>query len=362
MLYLLFHLSQSFRLTVDNFNETVSTSEKPLVIEMWDPHCHHCRDFKPKWENYIENSRFKDIVVFCDINCVESTKICKKIYDGGYPQVIYFDTKNHRIFPIEETLANDNIDIFIEKQLSYPLVSINSIEESQKYMKITNVSTLFLLTTNNNIIYSMYREALEKFRKTSSIFLYHNSSYNQLIAIKSYFENETMSEGFTFESISSFISENILPSLPPLTDSLFESFKQSKQLCILVFINSTKQYQKTLKMIQQLDPSDQLFYVNINENVEFINNFDFDRKHLPTIIIMNSNQKKYYICNTELKNFPQFLERLNIRSIKWRVMRDQTLFYLVQNYNQYIYIIIALIAIIAWFLRNRKQFQMVKID
>ena len=98
--FILIYLLISIKLDNDNFETIINSSTKPFLIELYDPWCPHCRAFRSKWENLVNNSKFRDRVLFSDINCNENKKICAKYSKNGYPQVVFIDqnTKQDVVF------------------------------------------------------------------------------------------------------------------------------------------------------------------------------------------------------------------------------------------------------------------------
>jgi thioredoxin 1 len=73
-------------MNLTQFQQTVSSSEKPLVMDFWAPWCAPCRVTKPILEKLADE--YKDRVAFLPINADESREVLETFQIIGIPTVL----------------------------------------------------------------------------------------------------------------------------------------------------------------------------------------------------------------------------------------------------------------------------------
>jgi thioredoxin 1 len=73
-------------MNLTQFQQTVSSSDKPLVVDIWAPWCAPCRVTKPILEKLADE--YKDRVTFLPINADESREVLEKFQIIGIPTVL----------------------------------------------------------------------------------------------------------------------------------------------------------------------------------------------------------------------------------------------------------------------------------
>lgn len=74
-------------ITKDNFEELVTKSEKPVVVDMWAPWCGPCRMVAPIFE---ELSKENTNIEFLKCNVDENPEVANKFSVRGIPSFLYF--------------------------------------------------------------------------------------------------------------------------------------------------------------------------------------------------------------------------------------------------------------------------------
>lgn len=323
MLLLLANLliSSSIKLTAYNFDEVVKNSNnKSMVIEFWDPWCHHCAAFRPTW-NQLTNSSKLD-VIFADTNCVENKAFCKKISSNGYPQVLYYDTIRKVFIEYDGPLTIDAIESFIHKQINFPIIFLDSYENLTPYRLLTNVSTLFVMEIpiKKKNYTQIFRDLAIRYRNSTSNFVLLYSDKMQLSVFKSYEDYIFYDGDWSLESIDIFIKSNLLPLLAPLTENLFDNFILSKELCFTIFIDNNEQFQESLNVIQQMNLSIQFFYFQYEKKDYFCRFVGVKQKNLPQLYVIDiAHQLWTYSTEKFTSNgIEKWINDFDHDKMKWR--------------------------------------------
>ena len=102
-----------------NKNSTITGGEtKPSMNLYYADWCGHCKNFKPEWKNFEENSQFKDKINIKSIDCTDNTQVVKENKVEGFPTVRFHPVENKKKY-IEYTGGRDfnNLEEFVKKQL-----------------------------------------------------------------------------------------------------------------------------------------------------------------------------------------------------------------------------------------------------
>jgi len=75
-------------LTDKNFEETVSSSEIPVLVDFWAEWCHPCNILTPRVANVAD--KFKGELTVAKLNVDENPKIASKFNITGIPTLIFF--------------------------------------------------------------------------------------------------------------------------------------------------------------------------------------------------------------------------------------------------------------------------------
>lgn len=75
-------------LTKQNFNDYVSNSNKPVMIDFWASWCGPCRMLAPIYEEIA--NELKDEVMFAKLNVDENAEIAGQYHVASIPTIIVF--------------------------------------------------------------------------------------------------------------------------------------------------------------------------------------------------------------------------------------------------------------------------------
>lgn len=73
-------------MNLTQFQQTVSSADKPVIVDFWAPWCAPCRVTKPILEKLA--AEYKDQVAFLPINADESREVLEKFQIIGIPTVL----------------------------------------------------------------------------------------------------------------------------------------------------------------------------------------------------------------------------------------------------------------------------------
>lgn len=76
----------------DNAQETIEMSNRiPVFAILSSPHCGHCIDVKPAWDNLTQHYINDTGIVIAEANCIEHRNACDIMYNlDGYPTFVYY--------------------------------------------------------------------------------------------------------------------------------------------------------------------------------------------------------------------------------------------------------------------------------
>ena len=333
-------LSEIISLTGENFDKIKSESNgKLLVLEFWDPWCNHCAAFKPKYQLLSETSKYRDKLIFTNTDCVENKEFCIKISHPGYPQIVLYDPERDNFIVYEGIMEIDNIEYFLYKQLNFPLIFLDNSAELNPFIQTTNISSLFVLKLNkneikeyiednskSNFIINIIKSVASNFRNSSANFICissENAVDKELIVYRSIKTIEKYNGDWSQNSLTSFVNSNILPTLPPLTDSIFSSYKQNYKLCLVFFIDSYDQYLELLDLTEKLDSKIKIYYMNYDKNDYFCKFIGIKEKSIPQLVILDIAREQWYFYNTKKENFSadslsQWINGFDPSKVKWK--------------------------------------------
>lgn len=312
-------LSASIKLDDKNFDE-ITSKNKSMVIEFWDPWCHHCKAFKPTWNQLTNNSKFD--VIFADTNCVENKAFCKKISRNGYPQVLFYDPDRKTFIEYDGPMTVEAIETFIHKQINFPIIFLESDNDLNSYRLLTDVSTLFVMKhlPKNDDFIQIFRESAIKYRNSSSNFVLLHSDTTELFVYKSYDKVIHYSGDWSRGSIDSFVSSNSLPLLAPLTENLFENLRLSKELCFTFFIDNRKHFNQSLQIIEKMGMSFQFFYFQYNKRDYFCRFMGIKQKLLPQLYVIDIAHQLWAQLPEEFSSegIKKWLTNFDYNKVNWK--------------------------------------------
>ncbi|KAI0052647.1 thioredoxin-domain-containing protein [Auriscalpium vulgare] len=105
------HSAEAPVLTPQDFKTTIS--EGYWFVEHFSPWCHHCRDFKPVWEELVDDY-YGSAVHLAQVNCASDGDLCTENGVNGYPQMnLYQDGTLLQVF--HGSRSRERITAFISE-------------------------------------------------------------------------------------------------------------------------------------------------------------------------------------------------------------------------------------------------------
>ncbi|KAH9488252.1 Thioredoxin domain-containing protein 5 [Bulinus truncatus] len=99
----------------DNFADTVSKGF--YFIKFYAPWCGHCKRLAPVWEDLASSFGQNDNVAIAELDCTQSTIVCKQFEIRGYPTLLWFkDGQKVDQFQAPRTL--ETLKNFVQERLS----------------------------------------------------------------------------------------------------------------------------------------------------------------------------------------------------------------------------------------------------
>ena len=320
MIWVLAHVCLSATVPVgdDNF-ESVLKMGKPVLLELWNPYCGHCRAFRPTWEKLAEQSAFKDNIVFADANCLENRKFCNGFEFDGYPSLLFISDKGKNLL-YEGSMTVEAIDAFIEKHLSYPVKFIQSDAEFEKALRKTNMSSVFVMEYVNtkDIRLQTFRAAAQAARKMDCIFLAKWSNVTKLTAFLSPRKAVEYQGNWSRESLDVFVTTHKFCALPPLTTSSIDEFSSSGRLLFLAFLKHPD-YDTVSTMADNLALPHQMFYELATANSYLAAYMGVSSADLPCFAIIDFNHSRWAFAPfNDLDNLKQWVSNIKSGRVAWR--------------------------------------------
>ena len=308
----------SISITSDNVNKTIrSNSKNPYFVWFWSPYCSHCSHFKPEWKKLINESLFLNDVIFADVNCIQYDTICRSFNVKGYPTLSYMIPSSHVRVDFLGAHKFEAIETFLEKQVQFPALHIDSCQEIEKYKYLTNSSSLFLLTyTNNtkNLVY-LIKSIAEKYRETTARFYTTYDSNETSLSV--YRERDSYIEysgDFNNRSILSFIEKNLYPYLPPLSNEIFDESKINGTLLIIFVALNWTDYSFFSNIAKTISSNDKFIYTYIDDSENyFLKYMSISKSMIPCAVMLNAKRNSWRFFINSQKSGKNKNNKFNLR-------------------------------------------------
>ena len=206
----------------------------PMIVEVWDPWCAHCKKFKPQWERLTEDPRFKGKVLFLAANCGNrKNTVCKYFPGTETPRIYWYDDPHSEAKPYSGIPVFEEVANFINQQLSGPFIELSYsenfeevVKEIEKHMETRKRQQCFLfnISRDDDISLEIIRNAAKEIKHlpvTLLLFKDARDNHPPIISIQGtgleYFTPDENNE-FTEENVIQFIKKKSLPFLSIFTD------------------------------------------------------------------------------------------------------------------------------------------------
>ena len=114
-------ISEYFKLTEKNFNESIkSAGEKPVVMMLWHSFCPHSKAFLPIWAKIIENTKGNNDFILGDLECQNNPTLCKNMIGEVYPQVLWIEPKYRIMEKFDGKKEYEEVTQFIKDMKYFP--------------------------------------------------------------------------------------------------------------------------------------------------------------------------------------------------------------------------------------------------
>lgn len=319
MLWVIVAVCQAETVSVgDNNFDNIMRKGKPVLLELWNPYCPHCRAFRPIWERLADQSTFREHVIFADSNCIENRKFCKKFAIDGYPSLVYVDGKRENSVYLG-IMSFNSIEAFLEKRLS-TIMFVESETELENNLRKTNMTAVFLMEYVNkkDKRFESFQEAAREARNIDSVFLARESNTTKLTVFASPRHSTTYTGNWTRESIGEFVMEHRFSKLPPLTPALFDHFSWRNEFIFLVFLSHSC-YDSVLSMSEDLSLPYRLFYETCGPDSHLSQYMSVNCRKLPQFALVDLNRTRWsFAPGNDLESLTGWVDNIKQNSVKWR--------------------------------------------
>jgi thiol-disulfide isomerase/thioredoxin len=312
---------ESISITVDNYRNLSDEQDgKPLLVDLWDPFCAHCKAFRPTWNAFVNQSKFSRNIIFGDINCLASNKLCKSVLRvTSYPQVLFWDIARNLTISFDGAMTVPGLESFVEKQLTFPIRMIADDSELQEAKLVTNISSLFYLEFEDARQQSLENLKIiaTSLRAEDCVFIARRASQTRLLVFKSLTVSIPYPGDWSLESLSAFVKSNIFCLLAPLTGRVLDQFTESGQYMFIVFLHEAM-YDSVLKVSETVTFKYPLFYEVYGAGALLGKVMNVKEERLPQYVLADPNRTQFISVpvnsSAELQNW---MDRLQIANIKW---------------------------------------------
>jgi thiol-disulfide isomerase/thioredoxin len=312
--------SDSISMTNDNYREiSMERGVKPIVLELWDPFCAHCKAFRPTWQEFVRESAFSQVVIFGDSNCFTNKQFCKSFPVSGYPSVVFVDIQRNVSVPFEGQMTAVGLESFVEKQLNFPLKLIPSPDLLEIETQTTKLSSVFFLQFEDSLDprVEVLKKAAQAVRFQDCTFVGHKSNVTKLSVFKSRTFSVEYDGNWSIESLTGFVTSNMFCLLPPLTSRVLEHFSKKRQFIAFVFI-LPEMYDSILKIVETSELRFRLFYQAYDPDDRMAIMFGIHEHQLPLFYLIDPKNEQYLqIVLNETTTLQQWMIDLDVENIEW---------------------------------------------
>jgi thiol-disulfide isomerase/thioredoxin len=314
-------LGESISITSDNYRSlSDEQGGKPLVIELWDPFCAHCKAFRPTWDAFLNQSKFSNSVIFGDVNCLAFSKICKTMLGvTAYPQVLFWDIARNFTISFDGAMTIPGLESFVEKQLTFPIRMISDDSELEEAKLVTNISSLFYLEFEDAKPESLenLKRIAESLRAEDCVFVARRTLQTRLLVFKSIARSIPYDGDWSLASLSDFVKANLFCLLAPLTGRALDQFTESGNYLFIVFLHEDM-YDRVLKVSESVTFRYPLFYEVYGAGALLAKVMKVRNQKLPQYVLADPNMTQFISVpvneSVELQNW---MNRLDIGKVKW---------------------------------------------
>ncbi|OHS94486.1 hypothetical protein TRFO_11109 [Tritrichomonas foetus] len=309
LLYLLvtLSLSECFHLNEEVFRKIVSMEDRPpIFIEIWDPWCKNCENFKGDWKRLTDSKLFAQKVVFGDLNCQEEKKLCQEISPGTeFPRFAWFDPDSTIPRPFTGPYSINELAQWVHSQVNGPLEVINDTLKFEKMKHLSLKIPLFKFTVYENDIASIQiikaaANAVKHFQ-TKMILSYDREPTDPIIAHYTP-DNRVilLQDTFSVNSIIHFVKIHAVRFFIPYNDFVGQYSKVEK-MPVMVFAfphNNSDIRKQAFESAKNVEPLISTSQVCCLYNPKFCRYYGI-KERTPAVVILNRDKELFWIHELE---------------------------------------------------------------
>eukprot|EP00096_Caligus_rogercresseyi_P001530 TRINITY_DN124_c0_g1_i1.p1 TRINITY_DN124_c0_g1~~TRINITY_DN124_c0_g1_i1.p1 ORF type:complete len:492 (-),score=225.60 TRINITY_DN124_c0_g1_i1:564-2039(-) len=329
-------------LTTKNFDSALEKNEYVLV-EFYAPWCGHCKSLAPEYAKAAGVLAEKESPIkLGKVDATEEGDLAEKFGVRGYPTLKFFrDGK-----PIEYNGGRtaDTIISWLEKKTGPPAATLKTVEELKEAVKDLKVAVVGLFKDVESDAAKAYLESAlsmddETFFISSeeALFKEHDISGDSAIILLKKFDGgrNDLTEDFTVESISAFISSNALPLVIEFNhESAQKIFSGEIKNHILFFMSGkSAEFDPTVKMLGNVakEHKGKMLFVTIDTDEEdhkrILEFFGVKEEELPTmrLIKLEEDMSKFRPDVEELteSNIKSFIKSFFDGTLKQHLLTEE---------------------------------------
>jgi protein disulfide-isomerase A1 len=204
-------------LTEKNF-ENVITENEFVLVEFYAPWCGHCKALAPEYAKAAGILSEKDSPIkLAKVDATEESKLAESHEVRGYPTLKFF--RNGKAMEYGGGRTADTIVSWVEKKTGPPAVTVKTVAALEEAIKGLNVAIVGFFKDAESADAKAFLEAAGglddyKFFMTSEseVFDKYSVADSAVVVLKEFDDKRNdLTEGFTAEAITSFVSANALP-------------------------------------------------------------------------------------------------------------------------------------------------------
>ena len=320
-MYLFLNLFFSITITKENISFLNNNTNSPIFLKLWATWCPHCKKLEPIWEELALIEEFKNKIIFADIECEKNRKECHKFTQLGYPRLYWIDPFDKSQIEYSGSTNLENLISFIKKQLSFPLILLNSSEIQHQIEKNLKSSIfVFKISKKQNYLLSIIKEVAYKVRNVDCQFFLIDDDNNEDETSLNFYSNNNFTfkfnKNWNFKEIYDFIILNSFPFLNKIDGNIFKYFELLNKKIFLIVYNNSINLNDIIPFSINASSLFPVFKLNCNETNWFCNfiSINFEKKSFFKIIY-SKKEKLFWKFNYKY-DFNKWLSLINENKIK----------------------------------------------
>lgn len=299
MIIILLEFAFSEVLTLDkgNFQEVITSGSRlPLFIRLWATWCSHCHELNPIWENLSNIEKYSNNVTIAEIECEANRDICKSFPGEGVPRLFWVDPGNTSIVRYYNERSMEFLELFIQKQLSFPLQLVQEKDILYLDQEEANVSTfLFSMTSNDEKSFSIAKAVTTDLRAQVINFLLRfddNLSNPSINCYHGHKRKITFNGDFSVDQLKQFIEIHSVPFMANMTPSVLRHFNRINMTIFVVIYYSDEELSNIHDISSIISEELPVVSLNCENNVWFCK---YTKSEQFSYVIYNEMNRTYWM-------------------------------------------------------------------